>query len=219
MAAVAAAISLPLRYLFFLDPKSQMDSDLNDNEIVERVRNGDKQAFNLLIGKYQYKIRNLISRFVKDVTEQEDITQETFIKAYRAIGRFRGDSAFYTWLYRIAVNTAKNYLLASRRRPPSQDIDADDAVQVLGVRQLTETNSPEAVLENDQLVVVIRNAVQNLPNELRQAISLREFDGLSYEEIAVVMQCPTGTVRSRIFRAREAIEQAMESMAGSQSVK
>ncbi|MEM7195376.1 MAG: RNA polymerase sigma factor RpoE [Pseudomonadota bacterium] len=189
-----------------------MDIDINDNEIVERVRNGDKQAFNLLVTKYQFKIKNLVGRFVKDVTEQEDITQEAFIKAYRAIDRFRGDSAFYTWLYRIAVNTAKNYLVAAGRRPPGQDVDAEESMQVRPIELLTDTSSPEDILHNDELVEVIRDAVENLPDELKQAITLREFDGLSYEDIASVMECPIGTVRSRIFRAREAIEVAMSKM-------
>ena len=189
-----------------------MEIDINDNEIVERVRNGDKQAFNLLVAKYQFRIKNLISRFIKDNIEQEDVTQEAFIKAYRAIDRFRGESAFYTWLYRIAVNTAKNHLVAVGRRPPSQDMDVDETMEVRTVELLTESSTPDAILENDELVEVIRDAVQNLPDELKQAITLREFDGLSYEDIASVMDCPIGTVRSRIFRAREAIEQAMERM-------
>ena len=187
-----------------------MDQDVNDNVLVEQVRNGDKQAFNLLVAKYQYKIQNLISRFIKDRSEQEDVTQEAFIKAYRAIGNFRGDSAFYTWLYRIAVNTAKNHLVGASRRPPTQDVDLEESGAIGMAGGLTEMNSPEAILQNDELVVVIRNAIENLPDELRQAITLREFDGLSYEDIADVMNCPIGTVRSRIFRAREAIEQAMD---------
>ncbi|MGI9317844.1 MAG: RNA polymerase sigma factor RpoE [bacterium] len=187
-----------------------MEQDVNDNVLVEQVRNGDKHAFNLLVAKYQFKIQNLVSRFIKDRSEQEDVTQEAFIKAYRAIGNFRGDSAFYTWLYRIAVNTAKNHLVGAGRRPPAQDVDLDESGAIGMAGGLTEMNSPEAILQNDELVVIIREAIENLPEELRQAITLREFDGLSYEDIADVMQCPIGTVRSRIFRAREAIEQAME---------
>jgi len=187
-----------------------MDSDVTDSDLVERVRNGDKQAFNLLVAKYQYKIQNLISRFIKDRFEQEDVTQEAFIKAYRAIANFRGDSAFYTWLYRIAVNTAKNHLVGAGRRPPAQGVELDDGAVIGAMNGLTELNSPEAILQNDELVQVIRNAIQALPDELHEAVTLREFDGLSYEDIAKVMGCPIGTVRSRIFRAREAIEQAME---------
>jgi RNA polymerase sigma-70 factor (ECF subfamily) len=187
-----------------------MDSDVTDSDLVERVRNGDKQAFNLLVAKYQYKIQNLISRFIKDRFEQEDVTQEAFIKAYRAIANFRGDSAFYTWLYRIAVNTAKNHLVGAGRRPPAQGVELDDGAVIGAMDGLTELNSPEAILQNDELVQVIRNAIQALPDELHEAVTLREFDGLSYEDIAKVMGCPIGTVRSRIFRAREAIEQAME---------
>ncbi len=182
---------------------------MNDNVIVERVRNGDKQAFNLLVAKYQYKIQNLVGRFIKDRSEQEDVTQEAFIKAYRAIANFRGDSAFYTWLYRIAVNSAKNHLVSAGRRPPAQGVDLDETAALGLTEGLTEINSPEAILQNDQLVTVIRQAIEALPEELRQAITLREFDGLSYEDIATVMDCPIGTVRSRIFRARESIEQAM----------
>ena len=187
-----------------------MDQEVNDKVLVERVRKGDKQAFNLLVAKYQYKIQNLISRFIKDRSEQEDVTQEAFIKAYRAIANFRGDSAFYTWLYRIAVNTAKNHLVGASRRPPGQDIDPDENAAVNAASGLIELNSPEQILQNDELVSVIRAAIAALPDELKQAITLREFDGLSYEDIAEVMGCPIGTVRSRIFRAREAIEAAME---------
>ncbi|MBX2869257.1 MAG: RNA polymerase sigma factor RpoE [Acidiferrobacterales bacterium] len=187
-----------------------MDTEVTDKVLVERVRSGDKQAFNLLVAKYQFKIQNLVSRFIKDRAEQEDVTQEAFIKAYRAIGNFRGESAFYTWLYRIAVNTAKNQLVGAGRRPPQQDVDIDESGAMGFADGLTEMNSPDAILQNDELVQTIRQAIGELPDELRQAITLREFDGLSYEEIADVMECPIGTVRSRIFRAREAIEQAME---------
>ncbi len=187
-----------------------MDKEVTDKVLVERVRSGDKQAFNLLVAKYQFKIQNLVSRFIKDRAEQEDVTQEAFIKAYRAIGNFRGESAFYTWLYRIAVNTAKNQLVGAGRRPPQQDVDIDEGGAVGFADGLTEMNSPEAILQNDELVQTIRHAIAELPEELRQAITLREFDGLSYEEISEVMECPIGTVRSRIFRAREAIEQAMD---------
>lgn len=186
-----------------------MDTDNNDNAVVERVRAGDKQAFNLLVGRYQYKIQNLVARFIKDPAEQEDVAQEAFIKAYRAIGNFRGDSAFYTWLYRIAVNTAKNHLVGAGRKPPAQDVDLDETGTIGTAAGLTELNSPDAILQNDELVQTIRTAIAELPDELREAITLRELDGLSYDDIADVMGCPIGTVRSRIFRARDAIEQAM----------
>ncbi|MGI9310225.1 MAG: RNA polymerase sigma factor RpoE [bacterium] len=181
----------------------------NDDALVARVRGGDKQAFNLLVSKYQYRIRGLVGRLISDSAEQEDVVQEAFIKAYRAIGRFRGDSAFYTWLYRIAVNTAKNHLAQASRRPPTQDIDVGDGALGRMPTRLIETNTPDAVLHNDELVAAIRRAIAELPAELRQAITLRELEGLRYEDIAAVMDCPVGTVRSRIFRAREAIQQAM----------
>lgn len=187
-----------------------MDQDINDNVVVKRVQEGDKQAFNLLVAKYQFRIQNLVSRFIKDRAEQEDVTQEAFVKAYRALGNFRGDSAFYTWLYRIAVNTAKNQLVGAGRRPPTQDVDIDESPAAAGASGLTELNSPDAILQNDELIQIIRNSIASLPEELREAITLREFEGLSYEDIAAVMGCPIGTVRSRIFRAREAIEQAIE---------
>ena len=186
-----------------------MEQDDNDMDLVHRVQNGDKQAFNLLVQKYQFRIKHLVGRFVKDASEQEDIVQEAFIKAYRAIARFRGDSAFYTWLYRITVNTAKNHLVASGRRPPARDVDLDEVVHSRGADGLVETNAPDKILENDQLVRAVKQAIANLPDELKEAIQLRELDGLSYEGIAQVMECPIGTVRSRIFRAREAIERAI----------
>lgn len=184
-----------------------MQNEDQDSALIQRVQAGDKQAFNLLVLKYQYRIRGLVSRLIKDSAEQEDVVQEAFIKAYRALARFRGDSAFYTWLYRIAVNTAKNHLLAAARRPPAQDIDAEDAPHVHA--RLTETNTPEVILQNDRLVEAIRRAMMELPEELHQAITLRELEGMSYEDIAEMMDCPIGTVRSRIFRAREAIQRAM----------
>ncbi len=186
-----------------------MQHDENDAVLVQRVQNGEKQAFNLLVTKYQYRIKHLISRFIKDPMEQEDIVQESFIKAYRAIGHFRGESAFYTWLYRIAVNTAKNFIVASGRRPPAQDIAADSAMHADYSDRLTEMNSPEEILQGDELVKVIKDTIAGLPEELRVAIQLREFDGLTYEDIAAALGCPIGTVRSRIFRAREAISQAI----------
>lgn len=186
-----------------------MNQDENDITLVERVQNGDKQAFNLLVEKYQFRIKHLVGRFIKDSSEQEDVVQESFIKAYRAMARFRGDSAFYTWLYRIAVNTAKNYLVAASRRPPNEDVIVDEMVYTHDTERLVEYNSPEKMMENDQLVEAIKHSISVLPAELKEAIQLREFDGLSYENIATAMNCPVGTVRSRIFRAREAVLHAI----------
>ncbi len=177
-----------------------------DKELVRRVQKGDKRAFDLLFDRYKHKIAGLISRFVRDPQEVEDVMQESFIKAYRALPRFRGDAAFYTWLYRIAINTSKNYLVSRSRRPPAVDIDAEEAEFYEGSEPLKETENPENQLARDELEAAIDEAIQNLPDELRSAVTLREFDGLSYEQIADVMECPIGTVRSRIFRAREAID-------------
>jgi RNA polymerase sigma-70 factor (ECF subfamily) len=177
-----------------------------DQALVEQVQRGDKQAFDVLVLKYQNKIIQLVNRYVHDTDEARDVAQEAFIKAYRAIGRFRGDSAFYTWLYRIAINTAKNYLVASGRRPPRSDIDAQDAEQYEGASGLREYGTPERLLMRDEIQAVIAEAIDELPDDLRTAITLRELEGLSYEEIAQTMECPIGTVRSRIFRARDAID-------------
>ncbi len=177
-----------------------------DQALVERVQRGEKQAFDVLVLKYQNKIIQLVNRYVHDPDEAKDVAQEAFIKAYRAIGRFRGDSAFYTWLYRIAINTAKNYLVASGRRPPRSDIDAQDAEQYEGATGLREYATPERLLLKDEIQQVIATAIDDLPDDLRTAITLRELEGLSYEEIAQTMECPIGTVRSRIFRARDAID-------------
>ena len=177
-----------------------------DQTLVEQVQQGDKQAFDVLVLKYQNKIIQLVNRYVHDSDEARDVAQEAFIKAYRAIGRFRGDSAFYTWLYRIAINTAKNYLVASGRRPPRSDIDAQDAEQYEGAAGLKEYATPERLLIKDEIQEAIATAIDELPDDLRTAITLRELEGLSYEEIAQTMDCPIGTVRSRIFRARDAID-------------
>ncbi len=177
-----------------------------DQELVERVQKGDKSAFDLLVRKYQHKIVKLISRYVRDPDESLDVAQETFIKAYRALANFRGESAFYTWIYRIAINTAKNHLVAQGRRPPDTDIDAEDAVQLEGESLLRENDSPEHMVLKDEIQQTIFQAIEDLPEDLRTAITLRELEGLSYEEIAQAMGCPIGTVRSRIFRAREAID-------------
>ena len=186
-----------------------MDKPGVDLAIVKRVQTGDDAAFNLLVRKYQHKVANLVARYVYDSGDVEDVAQEVFVKAYRAIGGFRGDSAFYTWLYRIAINTAKNHLVAQSRRPPQTDVDAQDAEMIEAGRNLREMETPESSLLSRELAQRITSAVRDLPEELRTAITLREMEGLSYEEIATVMDCPIGTVRSRIFRAREAIDQQL----------
>jgi RNA polymerase sigma-70 factor (ECF subfamily) len=181
-----------------------------DQALVARVQRGDKTAFDLLVRKYQHKVAKLVSRYVRDRAEAEDVTQEAFIRAYRAIGSFRGDSAFYTWLYRIAVNTAKNYLESQGRRPPGSDVEIEGAEQLHGADGLRENATPERHLLTDEIARTVRQAIEALPDDLRQAITLREIEGLSYEEIAEVMDCPIGTVRSRIFRAREAIDKELK---------
>lgn len=180
-----------------------------DKELVARVQKGDKRAFDMLVIKYQHKILSIISRYIKDSAEIHDVSQEAFIKAYRAIGNFRGDSAFYTWIYRIAINTAKNHLVSRGRRPPASDVDVADAEFYSGADMLRDVSSPEQHMMRDQLESVVNKAIRGLPEDLRTAVTLREMDGLSYEEIAEVMSCPVGTVRSRIFRAREAIDKQM----------
>ncbi len=180
-----------------------------DQLLVERVQKGDKKAFDVLVGKYQHKIISLISRYVSDHAEAMDVAQEAFIKAYRALKRFRGDSAFYTWLYRIAINTAKNHLVAQSRRPPLSDIDAQDAEQFQVDTRLKDRGSPEHELLREEIEQTIHQAISDLPEDLRVAITLREMEAMSYEEIAMTMDCPIGTVRSRIFRAREAIDQRL----------
>ena len=187
-----------------------MDKPSVDLAIVKRVQGGDEVAFNLLVRKYQHKVANLISRYVYDSGEIEDITQDVFVKAYRAIGGFRGDSAFYTWLYRIAINTAKNHLVAQSRRPPNTDVEAQDAELTDAGQNLRDVGTPESNLLSRELAQRVAKAVRELPEELRTAITLRELEGLSYEEIATVMECPIGTVRSRIFRAREAIDKQLD---------
>lgn len=185
-----------------------------DLALVRRVQRGDKQAFDLLVRKYQHKIVSLVSRYVHDPFEAQDVAQEAFIKAYRAIGNFRGDSAFYTWLYRIAINTAKNFLVAQDRRPPESDIDASEAEQYQSAESLREHDTPEGLLLSGEIGQTIAQALADLPEDLRTAIVLRELDGMSYEEIAVAMACPVGTVRSRIFRAREAIDERLRPLMG-----
>ena len=177
-----------------------------DQELVERAQRGDKQAFGLLVEKYQRKLARLLSRFVRDPAEVEDVTQEAFIKAYRALPKFRGDSAFYTWLYRIGINTAKNYLMAAgRRAPTSTGVDSEEAESLEEGEQLRDINTPESLLLSREIGDTVNRTMESLPEELRTAIQLREIEGMSYEDIAQIMNCPIGTVRSRIFRAREAI--------------
>ncbi len=182
-----------------------MSSQSSDKKLVRRVQKGDKGAFDLLVLKYQHKIVNLVMRYVRDPEVALDITQEAFIKAYRALPRFRGDSAFYTWMYRIAVNTAKNHLAAQRRRPMDVELDLQDPEQYDLHAKLKETDTPEGVTLSNELKETVERAIAALPEDLRTAIILRELDGMSYEEIAQTMECPVGTVRSRIFRARDAI--------------
>ncbi len=185
------------------DNESQNKIDL---EIVKRVQRGDKSAFDLLVIKYQHKLAKLITPYVRDSDDVFDVVQESFIKAYKALPRFRGDSAFYTWIYRIAINTAKNYLTAQSRRPPRSDVDAVEAEYYDGGSVLHDNTTPEAIMIKEEIKAAIDKAISNLPEELKTAITLREFEAMSYDEIADVMECPVGTVRSRIFRAREAID-------------
>ena len=188
-----------------VDAPTMSDREV-DQQLVERVQRGDKQAFGLLVAKYQRKLGRLLSRLIRDPAEVEDVAQETFIKAYRALPSFRGDSAFYTWLYRIGINTAKNYLSASGKRPLlSGDYEDEDGDTVDLSAQVPDLNTPETEYMNRQIVETVNRAVDALPEELRMAITLREMEGMSYEDIAQAMDCPIGTVRSRIFRAREAI--------------
>jgi RNA polymerase sigma-70 factor (ECF subfamily) len=189
-----------------------------DQQLVERAQRGDKKAFELLVGKYQRKLARLLSRFIRDAAEVEDVTQEAFIKAYRALPTFRGDSAFYTWLYRIGINTAKNYLVAmGRRAPTTTEIDSEEAEGYEGSDQLHDLNTPENEMATRQIADTVNQTLSELPEELRTAITLREIEGLSYEDIASIMNCPIGTVRSRIFRAREAIAAKLRPMLGTRN--
>ena len=187
-----------------------MAEKVTDKELIDRVKNGDKASYDLLVLKYQQRIVNLVSRFVRNQSDALDVTQEAFIKAYRALPNFRGESAFYTWLYRIAVNTAKNYLAVQSRRPSSSGHDVSEIEQIEGADALKEQATPENLVLKDELQETVLKAIEDLPEDLKTAIMLREIEGLSYEEIAGVMECPIGTVRSRIFRAREAIENEMK---------
>ena len=186
-------------------------SDLNiDQQLVERVQRGDKAAFNLLVTRYQHKVASLLTRYVSNPGDIPDVVQEAFIKAYRALPEFRGESAFYTWLYRIAINTAKNYITAQGRRPPDMDVDSADAELQDGADAMRELANPENLMLSDEIRREVMQTLEGLPEDLRTAITLREIEGMSYEEIAIVMDCPVGTVRSRIFRAREAIDKRIQ---------
>jgi len=198
---------------------ADLESQELDQELVRRVQRGDSAAFDLLVRKYQHRIAALIGRYISDWSECQDVAQETFIRAYRAIGNFRGDAQFYTWLHRIAVNTAKNHLVAHNRRPPTEDIDVGDAEQFESGMRLRNNDTPERELMRQQLEQTVMRAVDALPEELRVAITLREVEGLSYEEIAERMDCPIGTVRSRIFRAREAIDTLLQPLMDKQPTR
>ena len=191
-----------------------MSQEVADVELVRRVQAGDSRAFDLLVLKYQHKILHLIGRYVHDQSSAQDVAQEAFIKAYRGLRNFRGDSAFYTWLYRIAINTAKNYLVTESRRTPDYEINAEDAEHLNGESGLKEYATPERELLSEEIKRQIFKAMEDLPEDLKSAIVLRELEGMSYEEIAQVMECPIGTVRSRIFRAREAIDRQLRPLLG-----
>jgi RNA polymerase sigma-70 factor (ECF subfamily) len=191
-----------------------------DRQLVARAQRGDKRAFELLVEKYQRKLARLLSRFIRDPAEVEDVTQEAFIKAYRALPAFRGDSAFYTWLYRIGINTAKNYLMAmGRRAPTSTEVEAEEAEGFEEGEQLRDINTPESVLLSNEIARTVNATIESLPEELRRAIQMREIEGISYEDIAQAMDCPIGTVRSRIFRAREAIAEQLRPLLGTSKDK
>ena len=192
-----------------MNEQTELNGDV-DQALVRRVQRGDKKAFDVLVLKYQHKIVHLVNRYVKDAAEAEDVAQDAFIKAYKALADFRGDSAFYTWLYRIAINTAKNYLLTRSRRSYDYEIEVQDAEMVENAPQLKDYDTPDSQLLSEEILEVIQEAIDNLPDEMRVAITLREYEGLSYEEIAEAMDCPIGTVRSRIFRAREAIDEKLK---------
>lgn len=181
-------------------------SEQLDEDLVLKVQQGDKKSYDLLVLKYQHRIIQLVNRYVKDPSEAQDVAQEAFIKAYRALGGFRGDSAFYTWLYRIAINTAKNYLVARTRRSSDYEVDIQDAEAFENAPQLQGMDTPERLLISQEIIDTIKTAIEKLPEDMRIAIILREFEGMSYEEIAETMDCPVGTIRSRLFRAREAID-------------
>jgi RNA polymerase sigma-70 factor (ECF subfamily) len=194
-----------------MDPKPVNPERLVDQKLVEKAQRGDKRAFGILVEKYHKKLTRLLSRMVRDQSEIEDIVQDSFVKAYRAINNFRGDSAFYTWLYRIGINTAKNHLVSLGRRPKAMnEVEIEDVENFEDGDELRSIETPENTMMTKEIVVTVNDTIEGLPDELKEAISLREMDGLSYEEIAELMQCPIGTVRSRIFRAREAIAEKLK---------
>lgn len=205
-----ASVALSVQQGLMTAENSMTDQQQTDRQLVARVQKGDRRAFDLLVIKYQHKILALVGRYIHDFSESQDVTQEAFIKAFRALPNFRGESAFYTWMYRIAVNTAKNHLVSRGRKTPTNDIDLDDAEFFAEESHMKDVATPDNLLHRDQLQKVVFDAIDVLPEELRMAVTLREIDGLSYEEIAEIMECPIGTVRSRIFRAREAIDKKMQ---------
>ncbi len=187
-----------------------MGENNNDKELVKKAQKGDKAAFDALVIKYQFKVVNLVTRFVKDDDEAQDVAQEAFIKAYRGLANFRGDSAFYTWLYRIAINSAKNYIVSQNRKSPTYAVDIDDAEHMESAAALKEIDTPEGTMLTSEIESTVYKAIKELPEDLKTAITLRELEGMTYEEIANVMECPIGTVRSRIFRARETIDKHLK---------
>lgn len=202
--------NLPGRRIMTTAGQTTGEEGDDDLDLVRRTQQGDKRAFDLLVLKYQQKVAGVVSRYLRDQADIQDVVQESFIKAYRALPNFRGDSAFYTWIYRIAINTAKNYLVSKSRRPPVRDVDAEVAEQLEAGERLKSRDTPEDQLMMQEVERAVWQAINGLPDELRTAITLREIDGMSYEEIAQVMECPVGTVRSRIFRAREIIDSALQ---------
>ncbi len=191
-----------------------MGENNNDKELVKRAQKGDKLAFDTLVTKYHLKVVNLVTRFVKDADDAQDVAQEAFIKAYRGLKNFRGDSAFYTWLYRIAINSAKNYLVSQSRKTPAFAVDVDDAEHMESAGNLKEYDTPEGNMLTEEIEETVYKAIKELPEDLKTAITLRELEGMTYDEIANVMECPIGTVRSRIFRAREAIDKHLKPLLG-----
>ena len=206
---------LPAEYQAAEHPLTEPVAKDTDMELVRRVQRGEGRAFDLLFNRYQYRIASLLGRYLRNQDDVQDVTQETFIRAFRALARFRGDSAFYTWLYRIAINTAKNHQAASVRRSVGNEVEIEEAEELDLADALRDAETPEALLARDELAAEIRAALADLPEDLRSALTLREFDGLAYEEIAAIMDCPVGTVRSRIFRAREAIDRRIAPLTGS----
>lgn len=209
-ASLQRRVPLPAQAPVPQDPLPVVNERDVDQQLVERVQRGDRRAFDMLVGKYQHKIMSVISRYIRNPDEVQDVAQDTFVRAWRALPNFRGDSAFFTWIYRIAINTAKNHLVSRSRRPPGTDIDIDDAQFLDAADGLRDADTPLGHVLTAEIEATVHRALEALPDEMRTAVMLREFDGLSYEEIAQAMDCPVGTVRSRIFRAREAIDAALK---------